>query len=363
MEEIKFLDEEIEVIIASEKIILDKSLNDFSNVDRVQFLFAELEKLGYYFDDKSNLNIEIENMDEINDKYEVSVNVIEKINKKNPYKITTKEEFSGSFILTEDMTIEMQKRKIFTMMTEEGVEISKDVEYEIDYDEVINNDGQKEIRFIVKSVKKEKIDNEDLVGSGVKLEDEDIYAAIQRNQGLDVRFNEDYVIVYNEEQDDKQEYKLFKISSKEQEKEEKLEAEVETVDIFSEENTKKLLKIKQEIANSHLTTTENDEKLKEISKYIESLENSVTGDLERNLINIDVNIKELRQSIKSLLDDYERNLLALTKIEDERISKIEDLNLMTDEEYERFNTNMLHHQLEDYKENIALLRKIKIQKK
>ena len=117
MEEIKFLDEEIEVIIASEKIILDKSLNDFSNVDRVQFLFAELEKLGYYFDDKSNLNIEIENMDEINDKYEVSVNVIEKINKKNPYKITTKEEFSGSFILTEDMTIEMQKRKIFTMMT------------------------------------------------------------------------------------------------------------------------------------------------------------------------------------------------------------------------------------------------------
>ncbi len=363
MEEIKFLDEEIEVIIASEKIILDKYLNDFSNVDRVQFLFAELEKLGYYFDDKSNLNIEIENIDEFNDKYEVVVNVIEKVNKKNPYKITTKEEFSGSFILTEDMTIEMQKRKIFTMMTEAGVEISKDVEYEIDYDEVINNDEQKEIRFIVKSVTKEKIDNEVLVGSGFKLADEDIYAAIQRNQGLDVRFNEDYVIVYNEEQDGKQEYKLFKISSKEQEKEDELEAEAESVDVFSEENTKKLLKIKQEIANSHLTTTENDEKIKEISKYIESLENSVTKDLERNLINIDVNIKELRQSIKSLLDDYERNLLALTKIEDERIRKIEDLNLMTDEEYERFNTNMLHHQLEDYKENIALLRKIKQQKK
>ncbi len=186
MDNIEYVEEEKKVVVATGTIPKDDYKNDLEKRNRV---FKVLEAVGYDLEDRENLEIEYEMADDESISFSVSRVTKEMI----PYKVEMDELYSNTFILNpSSMDQTAQKRQIFTMMLDDGVEIDPTADYEISYEETENYDKDNSVKFTVFKYNREKI-----------LDDESLKIADYIQDEIDTIANtvndKDESIIYEEE--------------------------------------------------------------------------------------------------------------------------------------------------------------------
>lgn len=153
MDNIEYTEEEKRVVIATGALSLDDKLSEEEKRNRV---FSKLEAEGYEFEDRDKLEIKFEVVDDESTNFEV----IRVSREMVPYNDEMERLYSNSFILEPSMDEIEQKRKIFTMMQEAGIEIDPKADYEISYEEGEDYEKNHQVLFTVYKHSRERIDAE-----------------------------------------------------------------------------------------------------------------------------------------------------------------------------------------------------------
>ena len=312
MNYIEYIEEEVKEEIFEGTYILDGlSLTEEQQRKKI---FDLMKTAGVEVEDESKLEIGYEGADDdygVSETQSTKFIVTRKIMKKIPYKVTKEEVFEGTFILDSlRLTEEQQREKIFNLMVQAGVEITKEEfdTYDIGYEGADDDYGVSETqstKFVVYKVTKERIDSNDIVSTK-----DDLTQVLDEIKTLRDKLNS----IIND---------------------------VSKTDIIQElvDKTEGLEKMisNNEKANSNIYTV----MIKEIDAELVLIE------------------KQLKESIKA----YEESYAKMREILEEQNEKLNNAGLLTDEEYHVIMEEFLGKKMEENEHTIAIKKEIEARKK
>ena len=276
-------------------------------------IFNLMRAAGVEVGDESLLEIGYEGADDdygISETQSTKFIVTRKTTKKVPYKVTKDEVFEGTFILDGlRLTEEQQREKIFNLMIQAGVEVTKEEfdTYEIGYEGADDDYGISETqstKFVVYKITKERLNENEVV------ETNDLEQVLNEIKTLRDKLNS----IVND---------------------------VSKTDIIQElvdktEGLEKMISNNQK-ANSNVYT----EAIKEIDVQLLVIE------------------KQLKESIKLYEESYEK----MRKILEEQNEKLNSSGLLTDEEYNQIMEEFLGKRIEENERTIKIKKEIEARKK
>ena len=311
MNYIEYIEEEVKEEIFEGTYILDGLR--LTEEQQREKIFNLMRTAGVEVGDESLLEIGYEGADDdygISETQSTKFIVTRRTTKKVPYKVTKEEVFEGTFILDGlRLTEEQQREKIFNLMVQAGVEISKEEfdTFEIGYEGADDDYGISETqstRFVVYKVTKERLAENEVVESN------DLEQVLNEIKTLRDKLNS---IVYDVSKTD--------IIQELMDKTEGLERMISN----------------NEKANSNVYT----EAIKEIDVQLLLIE------------------KELKEAIKLYEESYEK----MRKILEEENERLNSAGLLTDEEYNQIIMEFLGKRMEENERTIKIKKEIEARKK
>ena len=311
MNYIEYVEEEVREEIFEGTYILDGLR--LTEEQQREKIFNLMRTAGVEVGDESLLEIGYEGADDdygISETQSTKFIVTRRTTKKVPYKVTKEEVFEGTFILDGlRLTEEQQREKIFNLMVQAGVEISKEEfdTFEIGYEGADDDYGISETqstRFVVYKVTKERLAENEVV------EANDLEQVLNEIKTLRDKLNS----IVND---------------------------VSKTDIIQElmDKTEGLERMisNNEKANSNVYT----EAIKEIDVQLLLIE------------------KELKEAIKLYEESYEK----MRKILEEENERLNSAGLLTDEEYNQIIMEFLGKRMEENERTIKIKKEIEARKK
>lgn len=311
MNYIEYIEEEVREEIFEGTYILDGLR--LTEEQQREKIFNLMRIAGVEVGDESLLEIGYEGADDdygVSETQSTKFIVTRKTTKKVPYKVTKEEVFEGSFILDGlRLTEEQQREKIFNLMKQAGVEISKEEfdTFEIGYEGADDDYGISETqstKFVVYKIIKERLDENEVV------ETNDLEQVLNEIKTLRDKLNS----IVND---------------------------VSKTDIIQEliDKTEGLEKMisNNEKANSNVYT----EAIKEIDEELLLIE------------------KKLKEAIKLYEESYEK----MRSLLEEQNKILDNSGLITDEEYNQIMEEFLGKRVEENEHTIAIKKEIEARKK
>ncbi len=312
MNYIEYIDEVVKEEIFEGTYILDGLR--LTEAEQREKIFNLMRQAGVEVGDESLLEIGYEGADDdygVSETQSTKFIVTRKTTKKVPYRVTKDEVFEGTFILDGlRLTEEQQREKIFNLMKQAGVEVSKEEfdTYEIGYEGADDDYGISETqstKFIVYKVTKTRIDENEVVDSKEELE-----TVLKEIKELRDRLDS-------------------------------IANDVSKTDIIQElvdktEGLERMISSNQK-TNSNVYT----EAMKEIDEELLLIE------------------KQLKEAIKLYEESYEK----MRNILEEQNEKLNSSGLLTDEEYNMIMKEFLGKRVEEHERTIEIKKEIEARKK
>ena len=312
MNYIEYVEEEVKEEIFEGTYILDGLR--LTEEQQRQKIFDLMRTAGLEVGDESLLEIGYEGADDdygISETQSTKFIVTRKTTKKVPYIVTKEEIFEGTFILDGlRLTEEQQRDKIFNLMRQAGVAISKDEfdTYEIGYEGADDDYGISETqstKFIVYKVTKNRIDENEVIESKDELED-----------------------VLNE------------------------------------------IKLLRDKLNSIVSDVSKTDIIQELVDKTEGLEKMINNNQKNNsnvytetIKEIDEQLLEIEKKLKDAVKLYEESYEKMRKILEEQNDRLNSSGLLTDEEYNQIMEEFLGKRMEENTHTIAIKKEIEARKK
>ena len=347
-------------------------------------VFKLMEQSGIKINPKYDISIEFypEDTDDRNQvKFVVNVNVKVLV----PYVISSEKIFDGTYILDgQSISPQEQRERIFEMMRKEGVEIGNKEDLDIRYEGAEAFDDVMQTNFSVYRINKRPLEEKfiadkendniveidgklyeeekELVGVGFQKNGEDIYAAIQRNHGLDIRNDSSYEIVYKEENEKGREYELIRIRKHEVN-------DLEYVNREVKEEALEKIDVLQKKLNKMEKKEEDQIVIDKLSDEVMSIENTMqdevgmTDKVRKELELITANIKDLQKELKASMKDYEEAFLGMQELIKEQDIKLEELGLLDDDELLAINEEFTEKRIVESEKAVAIRKKIDAQRR
>ena len=311
MNYIEYVEEEVREEIFEGTYILDGLR--LTEEQQREKIFNLMRTAGVEVGDESLLEIKYEGADDdygISETQSTKFIVTRKTTKKVPYKVTKDEVFEGTFILDGlRLTEEQQREKIFNLMIQAGVKVTKEEfdTYEIGYEGADDDYGISETqstKFVVYKTTKERLNENEVI------ETNDLEQVLNEIKTLRDKLNS-------------------------------IVSDVSKTDIIQElvdktEGLEKMISNNQK-ANSNVYT----EAIKELDEQLLVIE------------------KQLKESIKLYEESYEK----MRKILEEQNEKLNSSGLLTDEEYNQIMEEFLGKRIEENERTIKIKKEIEARKK
>ena len=299
--------------------------------------------------------------------------------------------YSGTFILDNlRMSPEEIRNKVLEEMHSAGIEVDNENDLIIGYEGASDDDGISDslssqfqvYRYVNKKVPY-KVEEEYAYGGELTEEeanlpkeklDELIFDYMRRDGKLDSD-ESNYEIVIDGSVDNGYDtpvigYSVYKITSKERLEEDTKYSEEEKVEEKEKlEEALKTLKEEREKLNSIGNVEEKNKAIEELLNKVGNIENNVSSDVKdfsvfnKELEEIDEEIKKLKKDINTSADNYQATYQKLQDVIDEQNAKMDNEKLSTEKELEDILEEYGKKKLEINEESIELISKMDNQKR
>lgn len=240
--------------------------------------------------------------------------------------------------------------KVFDILKVSGVEVENIGEIKITYGEETDD---KRLPFTVSRITVEKVKynvEKKLVGTGIRKGKEDIYAAVQRNQGLDIRMDPNFEVVYGKINGDDREYSLIRTRRTEIEStmiENKgttiLDSKNNEVTKSDKKQDKNIMEVSDELSKirdslAALADFSKNQQIDTLLNTISNLEdktsgtNLMTDEIKMELAGIDAQIRTIRSDIKEAEKEYENIFKKIKKIVKDENKRLDATGLLSEDE-------------------------------
>ena len=270
------------------------------------------------------------------------------------------EEIVNGTISTEGLDSQDEiDQKIVDLLNSSGLAIENVGELQFTYGDV---DEHGNMAFSVSRVivedAKYRLERE-LVGSGIVSEDEDVYAIIQKNYGLDVRNDPNYEVIYGRKNAGEQGYKLIKIK--------RTRLGVVENDNYRNEKLNDSVDEFKSVLNDAKSLAKDNGKFKDLYNKNVAAESIASHEMpeefRKGLDELDNEIKKMQLELSKTEEEYDSSLNKMKNLIDEEITKLEEKGILTDEEIIDFRENYINQRLEEHFKTVGLKRKIQLLKR
>lgn len=226
--------------------------------------------------------------------------------------------------------------KVLELLEMSGLNLENVGELKVSYGNLTENN---QIPFTVSKVKVDHVNyviEKEKVGTGIKRKGEDIFAAIQRNHGLDIRNDDNYDVVYDDDSSlEDSNYTLLKIK--------KTKLDSETINnsneiVFEPSDFMMSREAVEDEAVSETPVDSQENENNAISDVIQSEEN-FDSVLELDEINRKIALSE--NALKQAQKNYGKSIKRMKELDDKEDLAREEAGLVSDEEYIEFKGDSL----------------------
>lgn len=360
-------------------LILDGSV--MTEVQQRQKIFDMMEKAGVEFDSTDELEIGYDGADNYEDgmttnftvskitrtKLDDDVNSVLKndsSNKLDSEEITVEEVemielVNGTVDVAGLESKEEIDNKILELLNNSHVEINEVGELQLTYGEITDD---KQLPFSVSKVLVDKVKyriDKELIGEGIKKSDENIYAIIQKNYGLDVRNDPNYEIVYEEMNNNESKFSLIKLKRTRLEK-------VQDENLNNDSLEESFGEFKDAFNNA-LEQVNNKDKIAILERKMAKIEDMIAkgmiDDIKKELSLVTDELDNVEAELAAKANDYDASLLRMRRTMDEEIKRLDDLGLLTDEEIVELRGDYVQKRLEEHFKALTLKKEMQLMKR
>lgn len=338
-----------------------KAVVEVSKNDPDEDVFAQMENAGIDISDRDSFEIRYIGADAFEDVQTSEFSVYKKVtepladNESIEYDIIEeKEKIEGM-----DGQVAVGKndpdKDVFDRLERAGIDVSNKDEFEIRYVGADDIGGDQVSNYSVYRVKRQEVPylvTREEVCTGIKADDEDIYAVVQRDFGLDIRNNDVYEVGYVGSTDDiygpETHVSTYVVYKKSKVKIDNLEENKQEI---KQENDNELAEKLEEIKEFRkaLEVAKTPEEKSSLANMIDSKVNDLeekisapTEEEQRRAAEIDREIAELEERIKKASEEYDKLEAEFDQLIENQKAKLDNSRLLSDEEIKNINV--------DYKE-------------
>lgn len=297
--------------------------------------------------------------------------------------------YQGTYILDGlRISEEEQKKKIFDMARNDGINIEDENSYEIRYMGSDDNEGISETqqtrfeiyRKVTKQVPYEITRNEVYEGTyildGLRISEEEQKKKIfnmARSAGVEIKDEANYEISYMGATDDdglsETQSTKFIIYEVEKKKINEEEAKLEDETLQTLKHNLEELKQYRERLQSTITSEERQTIIDEVLKKTNELESTIgestymSHSMQEELNTIEKQINGLQKDLKDVTKKYEKSYERMKKLIDEQNEKLSSSKLLSAEEIKELKEEYAKKKLEENKMSISIKNQIQTQRK